>query len=341
MKIAVLGSGSWGTALAKVLGENQHDVMMWGRDDSLASEINQTQTNSRYLPQTKLPETLKATTSLSEAIKSAELILVVIPTNAIRPVMTQVNDLLVKGDQPIIVHATKGLEQNSQLRISQVIEAVIDRELYQDLVVLSGPSHAEEVARKDLTTVTAASDSLESAKIVQSVFMNEYFRVYTNTDVIGVEVGAALKNIIALGAGLLAGLGYGDNAKAALITRGLAEISRLGVKMGADPLTFSGLSGVGDLIVTCTSPHSRNWQAGKLIAQGLSREEIFEKIDMVVEGILTCQAAYELANKFEIEMPITEALYRKLYEEASVEESLRGLMMREGKQEASLDNHLN
>lgn len=341
MRIAVLGSGSWGTALAKVLGENQHEVTLWGRDDSLASEINQTQINSRYLPQIKLPEAIKATTSLSEAIEAAELILVVIPTNAIRPVMTQVNSLLAKADQPIIAHATKGLEQDSQLRISQVIEAVLDSEHYKDLVVLSGPSHAEEVAQKDLTTVTAASNSLEAAKIVQSVFMNEYFRVYTNTDVIGVEVGAALKNIIALGAGLLAGLGYGDNAKAALITRGLAEISRLGVKMGADPLTFSGLSGVGDLIVTCTSPHSRNWQAGKLIAQGLSLEEIFEEIHMVVEGILTCQVAYELAQEFDIEMPITEALYRKLYEEASVEESLRGLMMREGKQEASLDNHLN
>lgn len=340
MKIAVLGSGSWGTALAKVLGENGHQLMLWGRNDSITEQINHSHQNQAYLPNTKLPESIRATTSLTEAIQAAELILVVLPTKAIRPMMEQLNELLSQVKQPIIVHATKGLEQETQLRVSEVIESVLERNLYRGLVVLSGPSHAEEVARQDLTTVTAASESLEIAEIVQKVFMNEYFRVYTNTDVIGVELGAALKNIIALGAGLLAGLGYGDNAKAALITRGLAEISRLGVKMGADPLTFSGLSGVGDLIVTCTSPHSRNWQAGNLIAQGYSRTEIFDKIHMVVEGILTCQAAYELAQQHGIEMPITEALYRKLYEDASVEESLRGLMMREGKQEASLDTHL-
>ena len=217
-----------------------------------------------------------------------------------------------------------------------MIEEEIPRQDYQDLVVLSGPSHAEEVARHDLTTVTAACPNLQAAEKVQALFKNHYFRIYTNTDVVGVEMGAALKNIIALGAGVLAGAGYGDNAKAALVTRGLAEISRMGIKLGADPLTFVGLSGVGDLVVTCTSPHSRNWQAGNLLAKGYSKEAIEEEIQMVVEGIATCQSAYELAKESGIEMPITEALYGLIYEGAQVKEGLLRLMTRDGKQEASL-----
>lgn len=340
MKVAVLGAGSWGTALAKVLAENDHEVYLWGRNASQIQQINDTKINQKYLPDTVLPESIMATTDMTVALHEARMILVVVPTSAIRQTMENLNDLLANESQPIIVHATKGLEQETKLRISEVMEEVLKPELYEALAVLSGPSHAEEVARQDITTVTVASHSLTAAQIVQDVFMNKYFRVYTNTDVIGVELGAALKNIIALGAGLIEELGYGDNAKAALITRGLAEISRLGVKMGADPLTFIGLSGVGDLIVTCTSPHSRNWRAGRLIAQGLAREEIFEKVQMVVEGILTCKAAYELAKEYEIEMPITEALYHRLYENASVAESLEALMMREGKQEVSLQKHL-
>lgn len=340
MKIAVLGSGSWGTALAKVLAENGHEIHLWGRNAEQAKQMNETHINAKYLPETLIPETIFATTDLVKAIEGARIILVVLPTSVIRQTMTTLNQLLVDGQRPLIVHATKGLEQGSKLRISQVIEEVLDDSLYEALVVLSGPSHAEEVARQDITTVTVASHELLAAEEVQAAFMNKYFRVYTNNDVIGVELGAALKNIIALGAGLIQELGYGDNAKAALITRGLAEISRLGVKLGADPLTFIGLSGVGDLIVTCTSPHSRNWRAGRLIAQGYGREEIFEKVQMVVEGILTCKAAYELAQEQHIEMPITEALYRRLYEGASVAESLEALMMREGKQEVSLQEHL-
>lgn len=340
MKIAVLGSGSWGTALAKVLAENGHEIHLWGRNAEQAKQMNETHINAKYLPGTLMPETIFATTDLVKAIEGARIILVVLPTSVIRQTMTTLNQLLLGGQRPLIVHATKGLEQGSKLRISQVIEEVLDDSLYEALVVLSGPSHAEEVARQDITTVTVASHELLAAEEVQAAFMNKYFRVYTNNDVIGVELGAALKNIIALGAGLIQELGYGDNAKAALITRGLAEISRLGVKLGADPLTFIGLSGVGDLIVTCTSPHSRNWRAGRLIAQGYGREEIFEKVQMVVEGILTCKAAYELAQEQHIEMPITEALYRRLYEGASVAESLEALMMREGKQEVSLQEHL-
>ena len=337
MKIAVLGSGSWGTALGQVLAENGHEVVLWGREDHIADEINQAHTNSHFLPGINLPTTIVATTDLKAALDQATVLLFVLPTKAIRSVARQVASYLSQSDaHPLLVHATKGLEQGTHLRVSQMIEAEIPRQDYQDLVVLSGPSHAEEVARHDLTTVTAACPNLQAAEKVQALFKNHYFRIYTNTDVVGVEMGAALKNIIALGAGVLAGAGYGDNAKAALVTRGLAEISRMGIKLGADPLTFVGLSGVGDLVVTCTSPHSRNWQAGNLLAKGYSKEAIEEEIQMVVEGIATCQSAYELAKESGIEMPITEALYGLIYEGAQVKEGLLRLMTRDGKQEASL-----
>lgn len=337
MKIAVLGSGSWGTALGQVLAENGHEVVLWGREDYIADEINQAHTNSHFLPGINLPTTIVATTDLKAALEQATVLLFVLPTKAIRSVARQVASYLSQSDaQPFLVHATKGLEQGTHLRVSQMIEEEIPRQDYQDLVVLSGPSHAEEVARHDLTTVTAACPNLQAAEKVQALFKNHYFRIYTNTDVVGVEMGAALKNIIALGAGVLAGAGYGDNAKAALVTRGLAEISRMGIKLGADPLTFVGLSGVGDLVVTCTSPHSRNWQAGNLLAKGYSKEAIEEEIQMVVEGIATCQSAYELAKESGIEMPITEALYGLIYEGAQVKEGLLRLMTRDGKQEASL-----
>ena len=337
MKIAVLGSGSWGTALGQVLAENGHEVVLWGREDHIADEINQAHTNSHFLPGINLPATIVATTDLKAALDQATVLLFVLPTKAIRSVARQVASYLSQSDaHPLLVHATKGLEQGTHLRVSQMIEAEIPRQDYQDLVVLSGPSHAEEVARHDLTTVTAACPNLQAAEKVQALFKNHYFRIYTNTDVVGVEMGAALKNIIALGAGVLAGAGYGDNAKAALVTRGLAEISRMGIKLGADPLTFVGLSGVGDLVVTCTSPHSRNWQAGNLLAKGYSKEAIEEEIQMVVEGIATCQSAYELAKESGIEMPITEALYGLIYEGAQVKEGLLRLMTRDGKQEASL-----
>ena len=337
MKIAVLGSGSWGTALGQVLAENGHEVVLWGREDYIADEINQAHTNSHFLPGINLPATIVATTDLKAALDQAAVLLFVLPTKAIRSVARQVASYLSQSDaQPLLVHATKGLEQGTHLRVSQMIEEEIPRQDYQDLVVLSGPSHAEEVARHDLTTVTAACPNLQAAEKVQALFKNHYFRIYTHTDVVGVEMGAALKNIIALGAGVLAGAGYGDNAKAALVTRGLAEISRMGIKLGADPLTFVGLSGVGDLVVTCTSPHSRNWQAGNLLAKGYSKEAIEEEIQMVVEGIATCQSAYELAKESGIEMPITEALYGLIYEGAQVKEGLLRLMTRDGKQEASL-----
>lgn len=332
-KVAVLGSGSWGMALSKVLAENGHDVKIWSRveDAVIIDEINQKHTNKRYLEDVVFPETITATTDLKEAISDREIIVVVIPTVGIRNVAKQLNELI--ETPKLIVHAAKGLEQGTYERISTILEDEIEADKRTAVVALSGPSHAEEVAVQDLTSVTSASENEEAAKTIQYLFMNDYFRVYRNKDIIGVELGAALKNIIAIGAGALKGLGYGDNAMAALVTRGLAEISRLGTQLGADPQTFMGLSGVGDLIVTCTSPHSRNWRAGKMIGEGARLEEIQAEIGMAIEGLSTVIAAKELAEKRSIEMPITQAIYKVAYEDADVSETVVELMRREGKAE--------
>jgi len=333
-KIAVLGAGSWGSVLAKVLVENGHEVSLWSNSQAQVDELNQKHTNVKYLPDLKYPEALKATTDLMAAVKDAQTVLFVVPTKVIRLVAKQLIEVLEKlGSKPLIVHASKGLELGSHKRISEVILEEIPAKYRSGLVVLSGPSHAEEVARRDITLITAASEDLANAKKVQKLFMNDYLRIYTNTDVIGVETGAAFKNVIAIGAGALHGLGYGDDAKAALMTRGLAEISRLGVSFGADPLTFIGLSGVGDLIVTCTSVHSRNWRAGDQLGQGKSLEDVIANMGMVIEGINTCKAAYELAQQKGIDMPITQAIYNVLYKQADIKEEIASLMQREGKTE--------
>lgn len=337
MKISVIGTGSWGTALAKVLVDNQYQVTLWGRSQEIVDEINQHRTNHTYLPGFEVPKGITAVTDLAECIQDTQMILIVLPTKAIRSFCHQLYPLLEKlEEQPLIVHATKGIEMESKLRVSQIIEEVFKDLPIKPITALSGPSHAEEVAKQDITMVTAACQDLLIAEQVQECFMNQYFRVYTNSDLIGVELGGALKNIIALASGMLSGCGFGDNAHAALMTRGLAEITRLGVQLGADPLTFSGLSGVGDLIVTCTSQHSRNFQAGYLLAKGKNKEKISDEVHMVVEGISTCQVAYTIAKELEIEMPITQELYGLIYEDAKVEETIQRLMGREGKQEANI-----
>lgn len=330
-KIAVLGAGSWGTALAMVLVENGHDVTIWGHHKEQMEEMNKNHTNSHYLPDIQLPMELKATGDLKECVKDAEAVLFVVPTKAMREVAQKF--VSVCNNQPVIIHASKGLEQKTHKRISEVLMDEIPENKRKDVVVLSGPSHAEEVAVKDVTTITAAAEKIEYAEYVQRLFSNEYFRVYTNQDVIGVELGAALKNIIALGSGALHGLGYGDNARAAIMTRGLAEISRLGVAMGADPLTFIGLSGVGDLAVTCTSVHSRNWRAGDLLGKGHSLDNVLDNMGMIVEGVSTTKAAYELSRDLKIEMPITETIYSVLYENEKVEKVVKDIMLREHKSE--------
>lgn len=330
-KVAVLGPGSWGTALAQVLAENGHVVHIWGNNKAQIDEINTYHTNKNYLPDLVIPKAIIGEQSLEKCIEEADAVLFVVPTKAIRAVAREFTEKC--KNQPLIIHASKGLEQGSHKRISEVLFEEIPEEKRRGIVVLSGPSHAEEVAVHDITTITAASELISEATYVQRLFMNDYFRIYTNDDVIGVETGAALKNIIALGAGAIHGLGFGDNAKAAIMTRGLAEISRLGVAMGANPLTFIGLSGVGDLIVTCTSIHSRNWRAGNLLGKGHSLDEVLENMGMIVEGVSTTKAAYELSQQLDVEMPITETIYGVLYEGKAIETAAKEIMLRDGKVE--------
>lgn len=330
-KVTVLGAGSWGTALAIVLAENGHDTLVWTHRADQAEEINTNKTNKKYLPATTLPSNLKATNDLTEAANHGDTIVVAVPTKAIREVCADVSSRLVAPK--LFVHVSKGIEPDTLLRISELIEVSIDAKWLEEIVVLSGPSHAEEVVLQHPTTVTASSNSVIAAEKVQDLFMSGYFRVYTNDDVVGVEIGGALKNVIALAAGIIDGLGYGDNAKAALITRGLAEITRLGVKMGGNPLTFAGLTGMGDLIVTCTSVHSRNWRAGNLLGKGIKLPEVLEQMGMVVEGVRTTKAAHQLAEKYDVAMPIAEQLYEVLFNEKDPKQAVDDLMIRMKKPE--------
>lgn len=326
-KVAVLGAGSWGTALAMVLADNGHEVRLWGHNPVQIDEINLHHTNKKYLPEITLPATIFGHSSLQESMEGIRTVVLAVPTKAIREVLRK---LVKVTSQPlVIVHVSKGIEPDSLLRISEMIEEEMPEGLLESVVVLSGPSHAEEVSLRHPTTVTVSSKNMGAAEKIQDLFINNNFRVYTNPDLIGVEIGGALKNIIALAAGISDGLGYGDNAKAALITRGLAEIARLGVKMGASPLTFSGLTGIGDLIVTCTSVHSRNWRAGNLLGKGQNLEEVLENMGMVVEGVRTTKAAYQLAEKYGVNMPITNALYNILFNGVNPKDAVDGLMSRE------------
>ncbi|KMK76454.1 NAD(P)H-dependent glycerol-3-phosphate dehydrogenase [Alkalihalobacillus pseudalcaliphilus] len=331
-KVAVIGAGSWGTALAIVLADNGHDVMLWARRQEQIDEINEKHTNQQYLPEIELPKSIVGTTDLREAVAGMEDIVLVVPTKAVRSTVQQLRELLTT--KATIVHASKGIEPQTHKRISEMIaEEMADSNKLADIVVLSGPSHAEEVCLRQPTTVTSSSLNIEAAKRVQDLFINQNFRVYTNPDLVGVELGGAIKNIIALTCGLTNGLGFGDNTKAAIMTRGLAEMARLGVALGAKPLTFSGLSGLGDLIVTCTSVHSRNWRCGHMLGQGMTLDEVLEKMGMVVEGVRTTQATHELATKLNVEMPITAALFKVLFENVTPQEAAEELMGRVKKHE--------
>ncbi|PRO66800.1 NAD(P)H-dependent glycerol-3-phosphate dehydrogenase [Alkalicoccus urumqiensis] len=325
---AVIGAGSWGTALALVLADNGLEVDLWARSEKQAEAMHSSRRNMRYLPGVELPEQIKPTASLETAVKDKDMIVLVVPTKAVREVLPALRPLLKEG--AVIAHASKGIEPETHLRVSEVIAEELPG---HPVACLSGPSHAEEVCKRQPTTVTSSSLHMETAELVQDVFMNTYFRVYTNPDLTGVEIGGSLKNIIAIGSGMTSGLGFGDNARAALMTRGLAEISRLGVKLGADPLTFSGLSGLGDLIVTCTSYHSRNWRAGNMIGKGMTINQVETEMGMVVEGVRTTKAAQQLAEKLDVEMPITSELYAVLFENKDVEEAVEALMGRVKKHE--------
>ncbi|EHI70753.1 NAD(P)H-dependent glycerol-3-phosphate dehydrogenase [Streptococcus ictaluri] len=330
-KIAILGPGSWGTALSQVLNDNGHEARLWGNIPAQIDEINNQHTNTHYFKDIVLDDKIKATLDLKEALADVDAVLFVVPTKVTRLVAQQVAQVL--DHKVVVMHASKGLEPGTHERLSTILEEEIPSDLRSDIVVVSGPSHAEETIVRDITLITAASKDIEAAKYVQSLFSNHYFRLYTNPDVIGVETAGALKNIIAVGAGALHGLGYGDNAKAAVITRGLAEITRLGVKLGADPLTYSGLSGVGDLIVTGTSVHSRNWRAGDALGRGEKLEDIERNMGMVIEGISTTKVAYEIAQELGVYMPITSAIYKSIYEGADIKESILGMMSNEFRSE--------
>lgn len=329
-KVAVIGAGSWGTALSIVLADNGHDVRLWTHRREQADIINTTHKNKNYL-EIMIPQKIKAFYNLEEAINNVSAIVLVIPTKAIREVCEQLNKVLKHN--VTIIHASKGIEPGSLKRVSQMISEEMDEYSQEEIVVLSGPSHAEEVGKRQPTTVTVSSRSNQNAELAQDLFINESFRVYTSPDIVGIELGGALKNIIALGAGISDGLGYGDNAKAALITRGLAEIARLGTSLGANPLTFLGLPGVGDLIVTCTSVHSRNWRAGNLLGKGQKLDDVLNQMGMVVEGVRTTKAAHQFAQKQQIEMPITNGIYQILFEDMSPKDVVEQLMSRNKKEE--------
>jgi len=328
MKISVVGSGSWGTSIAVMLGEMGHNVVLWSYNVDEYENLKKFRENKPFLPGIAIPETVEFTNNIAECA-SADLMVMATPSFAVRATAKMLSPYIKDGQ--IIVNISKGLEEGTLFTLTQVISDEISN---ADVAVMSGPSHAEEVSRRLPTTNVVASKNIKTAEIVQKAFMNPYFRVYTNADILGVELGGSLKNIIALCAGISDGLGYGDNTKAALMTRGIAEMTRLGVAMGASAETFSGLSGVGDLIVTCCSLHSRNRRCGMLLGQGKSLEEAFAEIKMVVEGVNTARAAKMLADKFGIEMPIVDECCKVLYEGKPSNEVAASLMERAKRSES-------
>ena len=321
MKIAVIGSGSWGTAMAMLLAKKDNSVYLWSWIQEETDRLNSDRENKEFLPGIKLLDSIVCTHDMGECIEGAEVIVTAVPSPATRTTAKAMSQYVADGQK--IVNISKGLE--GDLRLSEVYKSEIPQ---ADISVLSGPSHAEEVSRDIPTTVVIASDNKDTAEFLQNVFMTENFRVYTSDDIIGVELGGALKNVIALCAGISDGLGYGDNTKAALITRGVAEISRLGVAMGAKASTFAGLSGLGDLIVTGTSTLSRNHTAGELLGKGMNLDTVLKKVHMVVEGVNTSTAAYNLGKKYGVETPIIEQAYNVLYNGVNPKDAVNMLMTR-------------
>lgn len=326
MNCFVIGNGGWGTALGMVLAENGHDVTIWGPFEEEVETIRTAGENSVYLPGVKVPASIQWTSTPADAAE-ADLIVLVVPSRFVRATLETFKPHF--KENVLIVSATKGLDENTHQRISQIATDVLER----DIAVLSGPSHAEEVARGVPTAVTIAGKSFQTLEKIQQAFLGKTFRVYTSDDVIGVELGGTLKNIIAVAAGILDGIGLGDNSKAALMTRGLAEISRLGAVLGAKPETFSGLSGIGDLIVTCASRHSRNRSVGERLGKGEILAEIMDGMKQVAEGVWNAKAARDLAKEHGIDMPITEEVCAIVEEGKDPRQALKDLMSRDPKAE--------
>jgi glycerol-3-phosphate dehydrogenase (NAD(P)+) len=326
--IGILGAGTWGTALGIVLSDNGHAVTMWSKIEKEAKELDASRDNIRNLPGAVLPKEVKITLDIREACQDKDIIVMAVASPFIRATSKEASPYIKEGQ--IIVNVSKGLENGTLLTLAEVIAEELPQ---AKVAVMSGPSHAEEVSRRIPTTIVVGSSCKETAHFIQDVFMNEVFRVYTSPDMIGIELGAALKNVIALAAGIIDGLGLGDNTKAALMTRGMAEISRLGMEMGGCMETFSGLSGMGDLFVTCTSKHSRNRNAGFLIGQGYSLEEVSKKVNQVIEGVNTAKAALTLARRYNVEMPIVEQINMVLFEGKSAKDAASDLLVRDKRKE--------
>ncbi|MDD6734148.1 MAG: NAD(P)H-dependent glycerol-3-phosphate dehydrogenase [Lachnospiraceae bacterium] len=330
MKISVIGAGSWGIALAKLLYNNGNEITVWSALEDEIVMLNKEREHKDKLPGVKLPDDMIFTTGLKEAMKDSKILVLAVPSPFVRN--TAKNMAQFYESEQIIVNVAKGIEEATLSTMSQIIEEEIHG---ARVAVLSGPSHAEEVGRQIPTTIVVGAKMRETAELVQNTFMSNVFRVYTSPDVLGIEIGAALKNVVALAAGIADGLGYGDNTKAALITRGMAEITRLGTAMGGHQETFYGLSGVGDLIVTCASMHSRNRRAGILIGKGYSMDEAMKEVKMVVEGVYSAKAAQKLSEKYNISMPIVEQVNKILFEGKSASDAVNELMVRDKKIEIS------
>lgn len=335
-RVAVIGAGSWGTALAISLAQSGHLVTLWARREESADLMRRERHNPTYLPDAIIPDSIQITHDLEKAAKGADVWLIATPSQAVRGIATQLQPFV--HDQLIVVSVAKGIETDTLLTTSCVLFDCLKPISKDKIGVLYGPSHAEEVASCNPTTVVASSYSRETANKIQEVFMSPTLRVYVNDDIRGVEIAGSVKNVLAIAAGISDGVGYGDNAKAAIMTRGLAEIKRLGVAMGANPSTFAGLAGIGDVIVTCMSTLSRNRNLGYNIGQGKTLEQIQSEMTMVAEGVCTTKSVMALAKKLHVEMPITEAVYRILFENESPSDAVRALMMRSAKSEDWLES---
>ncbi len=331
MKVSVLGAGGWGTTLAILLHYNGHDVILWENEKSYAKELIKKHVNSRYLPGVSIPKEMKISYDLGESTGDKNLIILAVPSQFLRSVVKKINFSDIKNS--ILVSVSKGIEKGTLLTMTQMLKDVHPLLANDQIGVLSGPSHAEEVSRSIPTAVTAASEEPVTSKSIQAAFMNSYFRVYSSTDILGVELGGAFKNVIAIGAGIIDGAGFGDNTKAAIMTRGVSEISRLGSAMGAHPETFAGLSGMGDLIVTCMSKHSRNRYVGEQLGKGKKLKQILKSMEMVAEGVETSRSASQLAKKFDVETPITNEVYKILFEDKDPVKATTDLMTRDMKME--------
>ncbi|RKY59630.1 MAG: glycerol-3-phosphate dehydrogenase [Candidatus Latescibacterota bacterium] len=332
MRIAVIGAGGWGTALSVLLAGRGHQIFLWQREKDLAQEARRTRENRVFLPGVRIPEGVEISWKISEVVPEADMWVFAVPSQYVRQVARAVGEV-DGGEGKLVVSVAKGIEEGSLKRMSEVLLEELPGLSSGRLAVLSGPSHAEEVGRGMPTSVVTASASVDTARTVQEAFFSPNFRVYTSDDVVGVELGGALKNVIAIAVGICDGLELGDNAKGALIARGLAEITRLGVAMGARPETFAGLSGAGDLITTCISRHSRNRYVGEQVGRGRSLEEVLDEMVMVAEGVRTAEAARKLALRYGVEMPITEKVHQVLFEGYDPRRALEDLMLRQPKPE--------